>query len=469
MEKFEKNNLLFSLQAEESVLGALLYNNLLYEKILFLEKNHFYLPLHREIFECIVKMIYKGELATPITIAPLFKENNIIKDRGEAKYWVSLVSNVGPIANINANAKYIYELYLRRCMQDISSECFKEAQEFNIDYPVEKIIESTEMKIFNLSNVEKGSKKIDFKNLLIEVVEQAEVAAKKNSMVGVASNLEKLDKHLGGFHKSDLIILAGRPSMGKTSLATAFAFNAAKNYANNQSFGAKTCFFSLEMSASQLALRILGQESQIPSDRIRRGATNQAEIEKIKSVSKTLYEIPLFIDDTPAITIAGLRTRARRLMRQEKIGLIVIDYLQLLRSDKSNENRVQELSEITRGLKAIAKELDIPIIALSQLSRAVEQREDKQPQLSDLRESGSIEQDADVVMFVYREAYYESRKKPNSGSEKMQEWQLKMSKIYNKADIIIAKQRHGPIGTIGVHFEESTTKFSNLYEEREDF
>jgi len=451
-------------EAEQAILGALLYNNLLYEKVNFLKREHFFNPIHREIFSVIENMIQKGLLVTPITIAPIFKDNPAIKDLGGEKFWVDLVSNIGPIANIEANAQHIYDLFLRRELILISDDSIAKADKFDVDKPAQKLIEEAEMALFNVSMSDSVERKVKyFGESLQQAVLQAKKASEQNSLVGVTSGLDSLDHHLGGFHNSDLVILAGRPAMGKTALATSFGFNAARAFAQTSGkTGAKTIFFSLEMSASQLALRILGQETGISSDRIRRGAISQREFLQIEDCAKILQSYGFFIDDTPGLTMAGLRTRARRMLRQEKVGLIVIDYLQLLTTGRGSENRVQELTEITRGLKALAKELDVPVIALSQLSRAVEQREDKQPQLADLRESGSIEQDADVVMFVYREAYYESRKKPPSGSEKMQEWQNKMSKIFNTADIIIAKQRHGPIGTISVHFDENTTKFSNL-------
>lgn len=459
------NSIPSNLEAEQSIIGALLYNNLLYERIFFLKSEHFYYKINQDIYEVILKFIMKGSLASPITIAPLFKDNVVIQEAGGEKYWIDLVTNLGPIANITANAKHIYELYLRRAMIEVSMDCIENMQKFDVDQTVNSIIDNVEMKIFKLQQNLESRSILSFDEVLKTVVDNAYSASTKHSLIGITSGLERFDKHLGGFHKSDLIILAGRPSMGKTALVTTFAFNAAKKYLTDPEIGAKVCFFSLEMSAEQLGLRILSQEAVVPSDRIRKGVISQIEFKQIEAVSKNLYDIPLFIDDTPALTMAGLRTRARRLAKKENIGLIIIDYLQLLRSDKSNENRVQELSEITRGLKALAKELNVPIIALSQLSRAVEQREDKQPQLSDLRESGSIEQDADIVLFIYRQAYYESRKKPQPGSEKMQEWQLKMSKIHNLAELIIAKQRHGSIGTVHLHFDENTTKFSNLNQE----
>lgn len=452
-----------SIEAEQAIIGALLYNNLLFEKIAYLKKEHFFHKINQDIYEVILKLIAKGALASPITVSPIFKDHEVIKEAGGEKYWVELVTNIGPIANISSNAQHVYDLYLRRSMIEIAMNCIESAQKFNVDFPIKSIMDDAELKLFQLQNSENSSSMNDFQSVLKIVLEQAKEASQQQSLIGVTSGLDKLDQHLGGFHKSDLIILAGRPSMGKTALVTTFAFNAARQHLTN--LGAKVCFFSLEMSGEQLGLRILGQESKVSSDRIRKGIISQKEFQNLEAIAKELYGIPLFIDDTPALTMAGLRTRARRLMKKENIGLIVIDYLQLLRSDRSSENRVQELSEITRGLKALAKELNIPIIALSQLSRAVEQREDKKPLLSDLRESGSIEQDADIVMFIYREAYYESRKKPQSGSDKMQEWQMKMSNIHNVAELIIAKQRHGPIGSVFLHFDEGTTAFTNLHKD----
>lgn len=454
-----------NLEAEQAVLGALLYNNLFYEKIGFLSKDHFFNPVHREIFTAIVNMIQRGLLVTPITIAPIFKEHPAILEAGGDKYWIDLVTGIGSIANIEANATHIYDLFLRRSIISIAQDSVIKANKFESDKTAQDLVEEVEVSLFNVSVERNTERRVKtFQVSLKEAIAQAKKASEHSSLVGVTTGLDQVDQHLGGFHPSDLVILAGRPSMGKTALATTFAFNAAKSFLKDNKTGARIAFFSLEMSAQQLALRILGQETGISSDRIRKGAISHKEFTQLETKGKELFEVPLFIDDTPGLTMASLRTRARRLHRQEKIGMIIIDYLQLLSSGYRNgyENRVQELTEITRGLKALAKELDVPIIALSQLSRAVEQREDKQPQLADLRESGSIEQDADVVMFIYREAYYEARKKPPSGSEKMQEWQAKMSRIYNVADLIVSKQRHGPIGTVHLHFDESVTRFSNL-------
>ena len=301
---------------------------------------------------------------------------------------------------------------------------------------------------------------------LTEAVKMAEIAYRRETpIVGVTSGLLDIDKMLGGLHPSDLLIVAGRPSMGKTVLGTNIAFNAAKAFLDNAKEGANVAFFSLEMSAEQLATRILSTQSRISSDRIRRGEIKAEEFPNLVSASRDIENLGLFIDDTPALTVTALRNRARRLQRQHGIGLVIVDYLQLLEGSgksRSSDNRVQEISDISRGLKALAKELNIPVIALSQLSRAVEQREDKRPQLSDLRESGSIEQDADVVMFIYRDEYYEARKEPPVGTDKHLEWQQRMSKVQNQAEIIVAKQRHGPVGTVKLFFDGKHTKFGNL-------
>ncbi len=340
-----------------------------------------------------------------------------------------------------------------------------EAHTHDLDISATNQIEIAEKKLFDLATVGQQERGLaSFSTALKEALVSAEVAYKRDShVVGVTTGFKKVDECLGGFHPSDLIIVAGRPSMGKTALATNFAFNAAQATLEKNE-GAAVAFFSLEMSAEQLANRILGQETGLSSDLIRRGDIGKSDFPKLVEVSNRLNSLPFFIDDTPGLSVAALRTRARRLKRQEGLGMIIIDYLQLLTTPGKNraENRVLELSEITRSLKALAKELNVPVIACSQLSRAVEQRDDKRPQLADLRESGSIEQDADVVMFVFREEYYLSRKKPTGNDDKTIEWEKAMAKVANIAEIVIAKQRHGPIGTVQLHFEGRLTKFSDL-------
>ena len=427
-------------------------------------KDVFFHPLHQRIFHAITLMHQRSHLANPLTLGSYFKT----PEEDHSAYLLDLGSLTFPVSNVRDYALHLYELFLRRQLLNISQELTDNIQDIRLEAPSASWhIENIESKLFVLSQwgQERGPQL--FSKALNHAISMAEVAyGREDHVVGVSTGFRDMDKLLGGLHPSDLVILAGRPSMGKTALATNIAFNAAY-LAQEKGSGAPVAFFSLEMSANQLAMRLLGQESGISSDRIRRGAIEQKDFSKFMELSQKFHELPLFIDDTPALSVASLLTRARRLKRKHNIGLIVVDYLQLLNANNSNDNRVQELSEITRGLKMLAKDLDVPVLALSQLSRAVEQREDKRPQLSDLRESGTIEQDADVVMFVYREEYYESRKKPSEGSEKMALWQKNMNSIYNVAEVIIAKQRHGPIATIRLHFEGQRTKFSDFQENKE--
>lgn len=456
----------YSQEIEQALLSILLRDNQAVEHLPDLFASHyFYDPLHQRIYKAIVSFVQRGHLANPLTLAQFFKAEGTKGE--EALYLTELVGLLLPARNARDYAQQIYDFYLRRQLIDLGQQLVEDVQDIKLEGPTPvQHIETLEHKLFTLTQwgTERGPQ--PFSKALNEAIAIAETAYKRDShIVGVSTGFYDLDKLLGGFHPSDLIVLAGRPSMGKTALATNMAFSAAVAYTKEGSKeGSPVAFFSLEMSANQLAMRLLGQETGISSDRIRRGAIEQSHFPAFVEIARKLNSLPLFIDDTPALSIAGLLTRARRLKRKENIGLIVIDYLQLLSGGKGGggENRVQELSEITRGLKAMAKELDVPVIALSQLSRAVEQRDDKRPQLSDLRESGTIEQDADVVMFVYREEYYESRKKPVDGSEKMASWQKHMSEIYSIAEVIVAKQRHGPISTVSLHFDAQRTKFSNL-------
>lgn len=457
-----------NLEAEQALLGGLLHQNSALERVSdFLRSEHFFNPVHGRIFEAISHFITRNQLANPITLSHYFKDDPALQEAGGAAYLAQLAGHVVSLMNTADYGKQIYDLYLRRQLVLLGEDIIQEARTHRLGENASQNIEKAEKHLFDLAMTGKGERTFTpFSKALTDALETAQVAFKRDShVVGVTTGFLDLDKQLGGLHPSDLVILAGRPSMGKTALATNIAFNAAlASLKGKAGDGARVAFFSLEMSSEQLALRLLGQESGIPSDRIRRGAISQDDFPKFTEVTRQLSGLPLHIDDTPGITIATIRTRARRLQRQEGLGLIVVDYLQLISSGKNNsENRVQELSEITRGLKTLAKELNIPVLALSQLSRAVEQREDKRPQLADLRESGSIEQDADVVMFVYREEYYESRKKPVEGaSDKMGSWQKQMSEVHNLAEVIIAKQRHGPIGSVGLHFQGHLTKFSNL-------
>lgn len=455
-----------SLEAEQALLGALLHNNLAFEKVSeFLRAEHFSDPTHGRIFEAISNLINRGHIADPITLKEYFDKDDALAEVGGGKYLAELAASVISIINTEDYGRKIYDFYLRRELIDIGECVVNDAHTFDLDIQATNQIEIAEKKLFDLATVGQQEKGLQgFSTSLKAALVSAEVAYKRDShVVGVTSGFKKIDECLGGFHPSDLIIVAGRPSMGKTALATNFGFNAAL-MALEKNEGAPVAFFSLEMSAEQLANRILGQESGLASDLIRRGDIGKSDFPRLVEASNRLNSLPLFIDDTPGISVPALRTRARRLKRQEGLGMIIIDYLQLMTSPgkRSAENRVLELSEITRGLKALAKELNVPVIACSQLSRSVEQRDDKRPQLADLRESGSIEQDADVVMFVYREEYYLARKKPTGNDDKIAEWERAMKAVENMAEVIVGKQRHGPIGTVSLHFEGRLTKFSDL-------
>lgn len=450
---------------EQALLSILLRHNESLEDLpANFSKEVFFHPLHQRIFHAITLMHQRSHLANPLTLSSYFKT----PEEDHSGYLINLGTLTFPPCNTRDYALHLYELFLRRQLLVMSQELTETIQHVGLEAPSAAWhIDHIESKLFALSQWGQERGPQPFSKALNHAISMAEVAyGQDNHVVGVSTGFRDMDKLLGGLHPSDLVILAGRPSMGKTALATNIAFNAA-HLAQENGGGAPVAFFSLEMSANQLAMRLLGQESGISSDRIRRGAIEQKDFSKFMELSQKFHDLPLFIDDTPALSVASLLTRARRLKRKHNIGLIVVDYLQLLSANHSGDNRVQELSEITRGLKMLAKDLDIPVLALSQLSRAVEQREDKRPQLSDLRESGTIEQDADVVMFVYREEYYESRKKPSEGSEKMALWQKNMKALYNVAEVIVAKQRHGPISTVRLHFEGQRTKFSDLRETEE--
>lgn len=460
-------------EAEQALLSALLHNNLVYERVSeVLRPEHFSDAFHAQLYDAMGKLIERGQVADPITLYQFLSQaqaDDAEKNRVRG-FLADLAANLVSIINAEDYARIIYDDYLRRQLIEVGETIVNQAHVHNVDEDAGKIIESSEQRLFDLATTGDSERAVKhFSSAILQAITAAETAFKKDgSVVGVTTGLRDIDKMLGGLHRSDLVIVAGRPSMGKTALATNFAFNAVKDAVlNHRTFGG-VAFFSLEMSAEQLAMRLLGQESGISSDKIRRGELKTDDFPRFVQVSQDMSRLPLFIDDTPGLSISALRTRARRLKRKHNIGMIVVDYLQLLQGPpqtRKSDNRVQELSEITRGLKTIAKELDLPVVALSQLSRAVEQRDDKRPQLSDLRESGSIEQDADVVMFVYREEYYEARKEPPEGTEKHREWQMRMDKIFKKAEVIIAKQRHGPIGTVKLHYEGPLTKFGDLAQE----
>ena len=448
------------------MLGSILVNNDIIDEIsTIISSNIFYDPAHIKIYEVIENLNNRGMIANPITLKNFFEKDNMLEEVGGTEYLVKLTRFSGSAKQAIDYAKIIHEMYLRRELVLVSDKLSNDtlnasSQEKN----AEKIIEDTEKSLYDLA--ERGSfsqSYLKFNKALDETIKMATLAMQSDQgIVGVPTGLTDLDEKLGGLHKSDLVILAGRPSMGKTALATNIAFYASQNILSRQE-KSSVAFFSLEMSSEQLSTRILSEQARIKSDDIRRGKVTEEEINRYIETSRNIYNLPLFIDETPAITIAALSNRARRIKRLHGLSLIVVDYIQLMRSSSNkNDGRVQEISEITQGLKALAKELAVPVLALSQLSRAVEQRDDKQPQLADLRESGSIEQDADVVMFVYREEYYLERKQPKLGSIEHAEWQSKMNDINGLADIILGKQRHGPTGTVKVEFEGIYTKFKDL-------
>ena len=466
-----------NIEAEQALLGAILVNNIAHERVgEILQPEHFYDPVHGRIYGAVTTLINRGQIADPKTMRGLFETDPALASLGGAQYLADLAGSVITIINATDYARLIHDLYLRRQLIVLGEDVVNDAFRHDLEQPASSQIETAEARLFELARtgeLDRGFVKLE--KALVTSLKMAEEAHRRDSHVtGVTTGLRDLDRKLGGLQKSDLVILAGRPSMGKTALATNIAFQAARAWHESDGKeGAPTAFFSLEMSNEQLATRLLGEHSSVPSDKIRRGEIKSEDFTKFLEATKTLSRVPLFIDDTPALSVAALRTRARRLKRMTPhLGLIVIDYLQLLHGTSKNgsENRVQEVSEITRGLKALAKELDIPILALSQLSRAVEAREDKRPMLSDLRESGSIEQDADVVMFVYREEYYHARSEPtrrqDEGDEKFnsrhERWMARGEEIRNIAEVVIAKQRHGPIGTVELHFDGPFTRFSNL-------
>ncbi len=471
-------------EAEMALLGAILANNLVFDKVNeFLRPEHFADQLHGRIYEAAGKLIERGQIANVLTLKNLFDQDPALVDHGGAQYLARLANSVVTIINAEDYGRAVHDLHLRRQLIELGEQMVNSAHTHDLDLTAVQQIETAEQQLYNLAesgDTEGGLKPVT--QALTGAIKMAEAAVlREGHVTGVTTGLIDLDKKLGGLQPSDLVILAARPSMGKTSLATNIAFSAAQAYEEVRDpmggvkviNGAKVAFFSLEMSAEQLAMRILAERTEISSDRIRRGEISRDDdFSRLVAAAQELQRLPLFIDDTPGLTVPAMRTRARRLKRRHGLQLIVVDYIQLMRSPAGLriENRVQEVSEITRGLKGIAKELDVPVLALSQLSRAVEQREDKRPQLADLRESGSIEQDADVVMFIFREQYYHERGEPkqreDESNEKFAErharWVERGERIHNVAEVNIAKQRHGPIGTVELFFDGMVTKFANL-------
>ena len=461
-----------NLEAEQALLGAILVNNEACDRVSsFLKQEHFYDALHGRIYDHAAKLIWAGKRATPITLKTFFQGDEPAGDLTVPQYLGRLAANATTIINAEDYGRTIYDLAIRRQLIQIGEGMVNVAYDAPIDAPPAVQIEDTEQKLYDLAETGKyGSGFEPFTTALTDAIDMAANAYRRDGgLSGLATGFTDLDQRMGGLQPSDLIIVAGRPSMGKTALATNIAYHVAQTYRRDPDSevavdGAVVGFFSLEMSAEQLATRIISEQAYIPSERVRRGRIESEEFDRIVEVSQELQNLPLYIDQTGGITVAQLAARARRLKRQRDVGLIVVDYLQLLSgsSRRAAEGRVQEVSEITTGLKALAKELHVPVLALSQLSRQVEQREDKRPQLADLRESGSIEQDADVVLFVFREEYYVERRQPRENTEEHKQWQQEMDLVTGKAEVIIGKQRHGPTGTVRLQFTPEFTRFGNL-------
>lgn len=466
-----------NLEAEQALLGAILVNNEAIARIQdFLLAEHFINPAHQKIYESSLLLIEKGLIASPITLKPYFEKEETLQDVGGAAYLVKLARSAISIINTEDYGQIIYQMWMRRQLIVLGSDIVNDAFTTDLDTSPQDQIENAEKGLYSL--VENGNREGGFKSfgeatsVAISVIEAA--YKRDGKLAGVTTGFNSINNHIGGLHKSDLMVLAGRPAMGKTALATNIAFNAAKAYkdelamgiSKEETKGAVVGFFSLEMSADQLAARILAEQAQLSSQDLRQGKLNQEEFNKLARTAQELEDMPLYIDDTASLSIGALRTRARRLKRQYNLGLIIVDYLQLLtatgaKGKRGPENRVQEVSEITRGLKGLAKELRIPVIALSQLSRTIESRDNKRPLLSDLRESGSIEQDADMVTFVYRPEYYHNQEEPDADTPEHLIWQEEGEKLFGMAEFIIGKQRHGPTGIIKLHFTPHTTKFSD--------
>ena len=468
-----------NIEAEAALLGALMIDNRLVGDVqMMLRPEHFFEDIHGRIYTAVLSMTDRNMVANPVTLRPMFDQDETMRELGGAGYLAKLTGSGAALIGARDFARQVYDLALLRELVSVGRRMVESALDTSEVVDPRGEIEKAEMALYSVAEAggETGGTKTfaQATKLALEMAEKAQNSG--GGLSGVTTGLERLNASTGGLHKSDLVILAGRPGMGKTALATNIAFNAARRWlrdeedgiAPEKSGGARVAFFSLEMSADQLATRILAENSGISSENLRKGKIATSDFHNLARTAAELHTLPLFIDDTPALTIAAIRTRARRMKRQHRIGMIVVDYLQLLQGSGANRdgNRVQEISEISRGLKTLAKELDLPVLALSQLSRAVEQREDKRPQLSDLRESGSIEQDADIVLFVYREDYYVAAQEPRDPDDpKHAEWAEKMAKVYGLAEVVIAKQRHGATGKVRLKFEPEITKFSDLAED----
>ncbi len=463
-----------NIEAEQSLLGAILVNNDAFYRVSdFLEPKHFFEPIHQLIFEIAGSLIRSGKVATPVTLKTFLPADIDVLGLTASQYLARLAAEATTIINAQDYGRTIYDLSLRRDLIGIGEDMVNVAFDAPVDFSPRNQIEDAEKRLYELAEsgrYDGGFQK--FSQALTVAIDMAANAFQRDgNLSGLASGLRDMDTKMGGLQPSDLIILAGRPAMGKTALATNIAYNVARSWRGELQpdgtmktvDGGIVGFFSLEMSAEQLATRIIAERTGISSSMIRRGGISEADFNSIRDCSIEMQNLPFYVDDTGGLSISQLTARARRLKRQKGLDLLVIDYVQLLSgSGRRSDNRVQEITEITTSLKALAKELSVPIIALSQLSRQVESRDDKRPQLADLRESGSIEQDADVVLFVYREEYYLQNKEPRPGTPEHEKWMLDMSLVHGKAEVIIGKQRHGPTGTIELHFDGSVTRFSDL-------
>ena len=480
MEELDVTRLPRNIEAEQALLGALLANNKAYEKVSeFLRAEHFSDPIHVKVFDVMARLIQKGHVADVITLKNYFEQEGTLNDVGGIAYLIKLSESSSPLTNVEYYAQFVYDKYLRRELISTGYDIASEAMSETLDETTAAQIEKAEKRLFDLAMHGDGQKGFqDFGTTLNSTLQMIQKAYEKEGKVsGLSTGLNDLDYRMGGLNDSDLIILAGRPAMGKTALATNIAYNVADWMYRDRNLEEKSrgvAFFSLEMSADQLATRVLSSAAGISSQKMRNGDIDNGEFERIAEVVRSLEKMPLYIDDTPGLTINAIRNRARRLKRSKGLGLIVIDYIQLITGSASRgeANRVQELSEISRGLKIMAKELNVPVIALSQLNRGVEMRDDKRPVMSDLRESGSIEQDADIVLFVYRENYYIQNEEPketdkNYSPEKHDKWEQRMQATRHRADVIIGKHRHGPTGTVKLGWQGEYALFTDPIEDNQ--
>ncbi|HWM46838.1 MAG TPA: replicative DNA helicase [Xanthobacteraceae bacterium] len=466
-----------NIEVEQALLGAILVNNEAFYRVSdFLEPPHFFEPIHQKLFELAGSLIRAGKVATPVTLKTFLPPDIDIVGLTASQYLARLAAEATTVINAEDYGRTIYDLALRRSLILIGEDMVNVAYDAPVDFAPQSQIEDAERRLFELAETGKYDGGFQrFSRALTTAVDMAAQAYQRDGRLsGIATGLRDLDAKMGGLQRSDLVVLAGRPGMGKTALATNLAYNIAKAWQGETQVDGRVVttnggivgFFSLEMSAEQLATRIIAEQTEIPSYRIRRGEIDPAAFDRIAEKAREMEQIPLYIDETGGLSIAQLAARARRLKRQRGLDLLVVDYIQLLSGSgrRAAEGRVQEITEITTNLKALAKELNVPVLALSQLSRAVESRDDKRPQLSDLRESGSIEQDADVVMFVFREEYYLAGKEPRPGTPEYEKWQIEMSAVHGLAEVIIGKQRHGPTGTVKLQFEANVTRFADLDE-----